>query len=56
MRKQLPTAPDGFVYTDGKETHGVDIDLGEGRTEAEFHLITREEYEEIKKAKEEVIE
>ena len=56
MERKKLIAPDGMAYTDGVETHGLDITLPVGATGDNFYLITVEEYEEINKAKEEVIE
>ena len=56
MERKRLIAPDGMMYTDGVDTYGSDITLPVGSAGDNFYLITVEEYKEITKAKEEVIE
>ena len=48
-------APDGMIYTDGKERFGSTIYLEEGLREEDFHLITWEEYEQYLAAQESML-
>lgn len=45
MRKTIK-AKDGYILTDGT-IYGREILLGEGRSEADFHEISEEEYNAI---------
>lgn len=45
-------APEGFVYTDGEGVFATMIWFGEGVTADKFHLITKEEYENLTEVEE----
>lgn len=46
MKRTVLTASEGMFLTDG-EIYGTKIFLAEGRSAAEFHEITVEEYEKL---------
>lgn len=55
MDRPTLNAPDGMIYTDGKERFGSIIYLEEGLREEDFYLITWEEYQQYTIAQENIM-
>jgi hypothetical protein len=45
--ERVLSAPKGFAYTNGVDTHGYDIFPADGVDENSFYLITEEEFQRI---------
>lgn len=47
MYRKPIVAPEGYVYTNGKDDYGKVIYVGDGRSKVGYYLITDEEYQKI---------